>query len=58
MNNHKLWYEKISIWIGIVAGVCAILGISVLDNISLFKNTESDTEIINYESNNNKDNVA
>ncbi len=25
MNNHKPWYENISIWIAIIAGICTIL---------------------------------
>ncbi|MBD5444628.1 MAG: hypothetical protein HDR29_03660 [Lachnospiraceae bacterium] len=56
MKDNKQWYEKLSIWIAIIAGICGILGISVFDNRSLFKNAEADSEIINYESDDKKDN--
>lgn len=37
MNNNKSWYEKISIFIGIISGVCTILGISVFGIINYHK---------------------
>lgn len=45
MKDHKSWYEKISIWITIIAGICAILGISVFGND--FFNKGDDTNEIN-----------
>ena len=56
MKNNKPWYEKIYIWIGIVAGIFAILGVSVFDNISLSKNTKANDEAVNYESDENEPN--
>lgn len=48
--NNKPWYEKIYIWIGIIAGIFAILGLSVFDNKSLFKNSGINNEQIDHES--------
>lgn len=49
MKDNKPWYEKIYIWIGIIGGIFTILGVSILDNIPLFKDTKTDSEPINYE---------
>lgn len=40
MKNNKLWYEKVSIWITIIAGICAILTF-------IFSNIISDNREIN-----------
>ena len=36
MKDKKSWYEKASIWITIVVGICGILGISVFGGKSIF----------------------
>lgn len=51
MKDNKPWYEKISIWITIVAGICAILGISVLGGKSIFNGVGTDNASINFENN-------
>lgn len=51
MKDNKPWYEKVGIWIGIVAGICAILGISVLGSKSIFKDNKADDTSINFENN-------
>ena len=56
MKDKKPLYEKISICISIIVGICGILGISVFGNISLFKNTGSDAKNINYKSDDKRDN--
>lgn len=43
MDNKK-WYEKINIWLGIVASICVILGISVL---GIFSNDKRNTSTEN-----------
>ncbi len=60
MKDKKPLYEKISIYITIVVGICGILGISMFDNISLFKNTEANTVNINEsdDKNDNNDNTV
>lgn len=54
MNNQKPWYEKISIWIGIFAGVCTILAfvfsllsIPKLNTASINDQVENNNEIDN-----------
>ncbi len=42
MKDNRPLYEKVGMWVGIVAGICAILGISVLGGQSLFRNTENE----------------
>lgn len=37
MEEHKPWYEKMGIWIAIIAGVFTILGFRVFDDISFIK---------------------
>lgn len=51
MKDHKSWYEKISIWITIVAGICAIFGISIFSNKALFKDTEAGDTNLTLENN-------
>lgn len=51
MKYNKHWYKKVGIWIGIVAGVCAILGISIFGEKSLIKTNETDSATENYEDN-------
>lgn len=47
MKDNKPWYEKISIWVCIISGICGILGISVFGIISLIiNNKQKDSEII------------
>ena len=45
MKDNKPWYEKVSIWITIIAGICAILGISIFGDKSLFNNNTDETSI-------------
>lgn len=51
MKDNKSWYEKISIWITIIAGICAILGISVFGSKALFKDTKAKDTNITLENN-------
>lgn len=51
MKDNKPWYEKVSIWITIVAGLCAILGISIFGDKSLFKDNKSADSSIDFENN-------
>lgn len=51
MKDNKPRYEKIGIWIGIVAGICAILGISVFGDSPIFRNHEADDTSVNFENN-------
>lgn len=51
MKDQKPWYEKIGIWITIVSGICAILGISLFGNKSVLKNNKDDNASINLENN-------
>lgn len=51
MKDKKPWYENVSIWITIIAGICAILGISVFGNKSIFKDHKADDTSINFENN-------
>lgn len=46
-NNGKPWYEKISIWITIIAGICGILGISIFSNISFIEDNNGKDSFIN-----------
>lgn len=55
MKDNKPLYEKIYIWIGIVAGICAILGISAFGGLSLLDNSETHDIAINLESNETDD---
>lgn len=56
MNNDKPWYEKLSVWIGIIASICTILGVSVFSIINYLNEnsttsgdniTQHETEIAN-----------
>jgi len=38
--NNKHWYEKVGIWVTIIAGISAILGVSVFGSRSLIKDDE------------------
>lgn len=38
MKDNKLWYEKISIWVTIIVGICGIFGFSIFKDISLINN--------------------
>ena len=49
--DNKPWYEKIYIWIGIVAGVFAILGISIFGGKSLLENKDANDSTANFEGN-------
>jgi len=51
MKNKKPLYEKIYIWIGIIAGIFAILGISVFGDTSLLNNKNESGTISNFENN-------
>lgn len=42
--NNKPWYEKVGIWIGIIAGICTILGVSILGGKSLIKDRKKDLQ--------------
>lgn len=55
MKDNKPLYEKIYIWIGIVAGICAILGISAFGGLSLLDNSDAHDVTINLESNETDD---
>lgn len=44
-NNSKTWYEKVSVWIAIIAGTCAILGVSVFSIIKAINNELEDSKI-------------
>ena len=58
MNNKPL-YEKIGIFIGIIAGICTILGISVFGGKELFKDTKTaDTTVILENNEINTDNQS
>ncbi len=50
-NNNKPWYEKVSIWITIIAGISAILGVSIFGNRSLVKDDEIDGATTLFENN-------
>lgn len=39
MKNDKQWFEKVSIWVGIIAETCTILSF-VISAISMFNNTK------------------
>lgn len=49
--DNKPWYEKIYIWIGIVAGIFGILGISIFGGKSLLNNKEDSNSTIKFEDN-------
>jgi len=51
MKDNKPLYEKVSIWITIIASICAILGISIFGDKSLFKNNNTDETSIDFENN-------
>ncbi len=44
--NGKPWYEKIGIWVTIIAGICAVLGVRVFDSKSLIENNESENSSV------------
>lgn len=64
MKDNKPWYEKISIWITIIASICTISGISVFGGQSLLefsnnektytnlKNDTDDQQLIAFDNNN------
>ena len=51
MKDKKSWYEKASIWITIVVGICGILGISIFGSKSLLKNNETGNAAVSFENN-------
>lgn len=51
MKDNKPLYEKVSIWITIIASICAILGISIFGDKCLFKNNNTDDTSIDFENN-------
>lgn len=51
MKDNKPLYEKVSIWITIIASICAILGISIFGDKSLFKNNNTNETSIDFENN-------
>lgn len=51
MNNNKPWYEKLGIWITIIAGICAISGISIFGSKSLITNNEPESASITFKDN-------
>ena len=56
MKDNKPWYEKISIWVGIVAGICTILAF-ILSLLSIPKpNTTSVNDEIDNSFNGDKNN--
>lgn len=56
MKDNKPWYEKVSIWITIIVGICGIFGISVFGNISLLNNNKNNPETINDDNDDKTDN--
>ncbi len=46
MNNKKPWYEKVALWIGIISGIFAILGISIFGGKSLVKDNDDDLNTV------------
>lgn len=55
MSDDKHWYEKISIWITIIAGIFGILGYSVFGGKSLINNRDTDTTTENASQSNTKE---
>jgi len=53
-NNKPL--EKVNIWIGIIAGIFAILGISIFGDNSLFEKNKSNDESVQFNDNEIGDN--
>lgn len=49
--DNKPWYEKIYIWVGSIAAIFGILGISVFGGISLFEKEDSSDSITNFKDN-------
>ena len=47
--NEKSGYEKVGIWISIIASICAILGISVFGGKPLMGNNKTDNTLVNLE---------
>lgn len=45
MNDEKPWYEKLSIWIGIIASVFGILGITIFSDKSLIKDDKDVNDV-------------
>lgn len=52
--DKKPWYEKVGIWISIIASICAILGVRVFDDKTLIKNTTFTEEKTTATKNNDK----
>jgi len=50
-NNKKPWYEKVNVWVTIVAGMCTFLGINIFGGKSLFKNNDGNSSVTNYKDN-------
>ncbi len=44
MNNKKTWYEKASIWVTLISGICAILGVSIFGGRSLINSEDTAAE--------------
>lgn len=51
MKDNKPWYEKVGIWVELVAGICAILGVSIFGSKSLIRNNESEDATVIIEDN-------
>lgn len=49
MNNNKQWYEKINIWIGIIAGICTIIAFIYSLGYAVNTNSNTTTDFNNYE---------
>lgn len=49
MNNNKLWYEKINIWIGIIAGICTIIAFICSLGCTANTNSNATTNFSNNE---------
>ena len=45
MNDEKPWYEKLGIWIGIIASVFTILGITIFSDKSLIKDNKDANDV-------------
>ena len=51
MKDNKAWYEKLGIWIGIVAGISTILGISIFGDNFWAEDGETNINEINFQNN-------
>ena len=53
--DSKSWYEKVSVWIGIIAGICTILGVSIFGIIKAINNEVEDSKITTESTQNNSE---